>query len=101
MGCSSGREKIEEEMMNLILIRTEIQMDRENKINQLSEIEGKKIKYKNIPDYIDSKFAFENQIYNWKFIEQLEQFPNKTNDNEKSRIFKKLKKNRRKNRKSK
>ena len=62
MGCSSPQEKIEDQMMKIKLLRIEIQMERENKINQLSEMTGNKIKYENIPDYIDPEFAKQNYI---------------------------------------
>ena len=62
MGCTSSREKIEDEIMKLKLVRMEIQMERENNINKLSEIDGKKINYNNVPDYIDPQFAKEKSI---------------------------------------
>ena len=72
MGCSSPQEKIEDEMMKLKLHRIEIQMERENKISQLSKITGKKTKYKNIPDYIDPEFAKKNYIiYDGEFMDKL------------------------------
>ncbi len=72
MGCSSPQEKIEDQMMKIKLLRIEIQMERENKINQLSEMTGKKIKYKNIPDYIDPDFAKNNFIiYDDEIMEKL------------------------------
>ena len=69
MGCSSAKEKIEDEMMDLQLIRTEIQMDRENLVNKLSEIEGKKIEYKRIPDFICPEFASGKRIYQCGFLD--------------------------------
>ena len=69
MGCSSPQEKIEDQMMKIKLLRIDIQMERENKIKQLSEMTGKKIKYKNIPDYIDPEFAKQNYIiYDGEFM---------------------------------
>ncbi len=63
MGCSTSRESIENQMMKLKLVRMEIQMERENNVNKLTEIDGHKIVYRSIPDYIDPQFAIENKIY--------------------------------------
>ena len=41
----------------------EIQMERENNINQLQEMENRKITHPDIPDYIDPKFALQKKIY--------------------------------------
>ena len=79
MGCSSVREKIENEMMKLELKRAEVQMEREMNVNQLSKMQGKKIKYENIPDYIDPKFALEKRIYKGRFIHQVEEISKETN----------------------
>ena len=80
MGCSSPQEKIEDQMMKIKLLRIEIQMERENKINQLSEMTGNKIKHKNIPDYIDPEFAKQNYIiYEKEFIENLFRKPKEKN----------------------
>ena len=62
MGCTSDREKIEDQMMQIKLNRMEIQMERENKINQLSQMDGRKIKYKNIPDYIDQNLQLKKKF---------------------------------------
>ena len=62
MGCSNSREKIEDQMMQIKLKRMEIQMERQNRIKELSEMEGRKICYKDIPDYIDPRFAKEKNI---------------------------------------
>ena len=64
MGCSSQREKIENEMMNVQIMRLEVQMEKYNHLKRLSEIDNQKFKYINvIPDYIDPKFAVEKKIY--------------------------------------
>ena len=52
-------------MMQIKLLRMEIQMDRENKVNQLSQMEGRKITYQHIPDYIDPQFAAEKKNILW------------------------------------
>ena len=97
MGCSSIREKIENEMMKLELKRAEVQMEREMNVNQLSKMQGKKIKYENIPDYIDPKFALEKRIYKGRFIHQVEEISKETNDNDKTKNIKKVQKNKIKN----
>ena len=63
MGCAGEREKIEDKMMLMKLERMEVQMEKEKELKKLSEIEGHKIKRKQIPDYIDPTFAREKQIY--------------------------------------
>ena len=63
MGCSSTREKIEDQMLQIKMLRMEIQMERENNINQLQEMENRKITHPDIPDYIDPKFALQKKIY--------------------------------------
>ena len=57
MGCSTIKENLENEIMKLQIQRIEIQMEK------LSKIEKHKIKPNIIPDYVDSKFAKERQIY--------------------------------------
>ena len=64
MGCSSQREKLENEMMNMQIMRLEVQMEKYNLFKRLSEIDNQKFNYINvIPDYIDPKFAVEKKIY--------------------------------------
>ena len=63
MGCAGAREKIEDKMMLMKLERMEVQMEKEKRLKQLSELEGHAIKRNHIPDYIDPKFAREKQIY--------------------------------------
>lgn len=97
MGCTSDREKIEDQMMQIKLNRMEIQMERENKINQLSQMDGRKIKYKNIPDYIDQKFAIEKKIYSGNIDELTEELSKEKKENIKK--VKKLKKKTKNNKK--
>ena len=63
MGCGTSREKIEDQMMKLKLVKMEIQMERENNINRLSELNGLKINYASVPDYIDPEFAITKKIF--------------------------------------
>ena len=64
MGCSSQREKLENEMMNMQIMRLEVQMEKYNHLKRLSEIDNQKFECINvIPDYIDPKFAVEKKIY--------------------------------------
>ena len=64
MGCSSQREKLENEMMNVQIMRLEVQMEKYNLLKRLSEIDNQKFEHINvIPDYIDPKFAVEKKIY--------------------------------------
>ena len=52
MGCGNVREKIENEMIEMKMERTKIQMERRNNIKLLEEIDGRKIKRPIIPDFI-------------------------------------------------
>ena len=52
MGCGSSKEKIENEMIAMKLERVGIQMERRNQIKLLEEMDGRKIKEPNIPDYL-------------------------------------------------
>ena len=89
MGCTSSKEKIEDQMMEIKLQRIEIQMDREDKINQLSKMEGRNITYQNIPDYIDPQFAVEKNIFYGKRIDTFEKISNEENKkNYKSKLKK-------------
>ena len=63
MGCAGAREKIEDQMMLMKLERMEVQMEKEKELKKLSDMEGHTIKRRQIPDYIDPKFAREKQIY--------------------------------------
>ena len=63
MGCSSAKEKLENEMMKIQIRRLEIQMEKFNELEKLSKIEKHKIRPRIIPDYIDPKFAKEHKIY--------------------------------------
>ena len=82
MGCTSNREQIEDEIMKLKLVRMEIQMERENHINKLSEMDGKKITYNNVPDYIDPDFAKEKNILFGTSPEIIKKLSKETNKNE-------------------
>ena len=97
MGCSSAREKIEDQIMQIKLKRIEIQMERENRVKQLSEMEGRRIYYQKIPDYIDPKFAIEKNIF--YDIELLNKLTKETLEKEKKIKTKKIIKNRSKNKK--
>ena len=100
MGCTSDREKIEDQMMQIKLIRMEIQMERENKINQLAQMDGRKIKYKNIPDYIDQKFAIEKKIYsdnNGELTEELLKEKKESDNKKVKKVKNKNKKNKKEN----
>ena len=57
MGCGTTREKIEDEMMKLKLIRFEIRMMKEKEQQKLAEILGKPVRRRVVPDYIDAAFA--------------------------------------------
>ena len=63
MGCSDGREKIEDKMMLMKLERMQIQTAKVKELKKLSDIEGYEIKRADIPDYIDPMFAREKKIY--------------------------------------
>ena len=89
MGCSSNREKIEDQIMQLKLVKMEIQMERENNINLLSEIAGHKINYQGVPDYIDPEFAIKNRIFFGTSPEIMKKY--ETNQNETAKNTKKKK----------
>ena len=55
MGCTSNKEKIENEMIEMKLERVRVQMERRNNIKLLEDIDGRKIKEPSIPDYLYSK----------------------------------------------
>ena len=55
MGCGSAREKLENEMILMKLERIGIQMERLNQVKLLEDIDGRKIKMPEIPDYLESK----------------------------------------------
>ena len=55
MGCGNAREKLEYEMMMMKLERVGIQLERQNQIQLLEKIDGKKMKLYEIPDYIETK----------------------------------------------
>ena len=55
MGCGNAREKLENEMIMMKLERIGIQMERQNQMQMLEKIDGKKMKVPKIPDYIDTK----------------------------------------------
>ncbi len=80
MGCSTSRESIENQMMKLKLVRMEIQMERENNVNKLTEIDGHKVVYRPIPDYIDPQFAIENKIYYDTRIKSIEKSQQEINE---------------------
>ncbi len=55
MGCGNAREKLENEMVMMKLERIGIQMERQNQLQLLEKIDGKKMKVYKIPDYIETK----------------------------------------------
>ena len=57
MGCGNSKEKLEDEMLNLKISRIEVQMERYNQMQILKEKNGYNIKYPEIPDYLDHKYA--------------------------------------------
>ena len=101
MGCTSSLEKIEDEMMQLKMLRMEIQMERENNINQLEEIENRKIIHPNIPDYIDPKFAIEKIINYMNRTKLKGEIPDETNEFEKNKNPKRIKMSKSKEKKKK
>ena len=64
MGCGTAREKLENEMIMMKLERIGIQMERQNQVKLLENIDGRKIRVPNIPDYLDSKFKIKSIIKN-------------------------------------
>ena len=66
MGCGTTKERIEDKMMIIKLERMEVQMLKEKELQKLSQIEGKIVRRRLVPDYIDPRFAKEKEIYNKK-----------------------------------
>ena len=64
MGCGTAREKLENEMIMMKLQRIGIQMERQNQVKLLEDIDGRKIRVPNIPDYLDSKFKIKSLVKN-------------------------------------
>ena len=60
MGCGSAREKLENEMILMKLERIGIQMERQNQVKLLENIDGRKIKVPNIPDYLESRLQIKD-----------------------------------------
>ena len=56
MGCGTSKEKIENEMIQMKMARSEVQMERFNQMKLLKEIDGTEVKAPIIPDYIDQDF---------------------------------------------
>ena len=56
-------------------------MDRANKVNQLSQMDGRKITYQHIPDYIDPQFAAEKKIYYGNGTDIMERISKGANEN--------------------
>ena len=68
MGCGSAREKLENEMILMKLERIGIQMERQNQVKLLENIDGRKIKVPEIPDYLESKLQIKEISNNKKKI---------------------------------
>ena len=68
MGCGSAREKLENEMILMKLERIGIQMERQNQVKLLENIDGRKIKVPEIPDYLESKLQIKKISNNKKKI---------------------------------
>ena len=66
MGCGSAREKLENEMILMKLERIGIQMERQNQVKLLENIDGRKIKVPQIPDYLESKLQIKEISNNKK-----------------------------------
>ena len=51
MGCSSAKEKLESQIMQIKLQRVDIRTEREDRIKQYEQMTGEKLNRKPIPDY--------------------------------------------------
>jgi hypothetical protein len=51
MGCSTVKEKLESQIMEIKLERVDIRNEREDRIKQYEKLTGEKIERKPIPDY--------------------------------------------------
>ena len=99
MGCTNDRQKIEDKMGLIKLERMEIQAMKEKEYKKLSELEGRPVQRKFIPDYIDPEFAKEKHITTDYAIDlnNLDEIKNKKKD----KIVKKEKKGKDQKRKKK
>ena len=91
MGCTSPREKLEDEMMVYKLERMQIQMEKEKELKKLAEIEGKCIKRSKVPDYIDPVFAKEKKLYEDHIYDDVSSKKKGNKKNENPRKKKKIK----------
>ena len=66
MGCGSAREKLENEMILMKLERIGVQMERQNQIKLLENIDCRKIKVPEIPDYLENKLQIKEISNNKK-----------------------------------
>ena len=62
MGCAGAKETLEDKMRLMKLDRLEIQMRKEVELKKLNEKYGEPIRKSIVPDYIDPKFAKENNL---------------------------------------
>ena len=62
MGCAGAKETLEDKMLLMKLDRLEIQMRKEVELKKLNEKYGEPIRKSIVPDYIDPKFAKENNL---------------------------------------
>ena len=84
MGCGSAREKLENEMILMKLERIGIQMERQNQVKLLENIDGRKIKVPEIPDYLESKLQIKEISNNRKKLNR-RMFTSKKNITEQKR----------------
>ena len=84
MGCGSAREKLENEMILMKLERIGIQMERQNQVKLLENIDGRKIKLPEIPDYLEPKLQIKEISNNRKKLNR-RMFTSKKNITEQKR----------------
>ena len=81
MGSSSSREEIENKMILIKLKRMEIQFQKEEELKKLADIDGKAVKWTQVPDYIDPEFAKQKNL----FMENCNTVKNNDENNEEKR----------------
>ena len=62
MGCSSIKEKLENEIIKLEIKKIEIQMEKYNQLQKLAKIENHEIRPNIIPDHIEPELSKEHKI---------------------------------------
>ena len=88
MGCGNPKEKIEDQMMRLKMARIDLQMERQNQLEQLRNLGGPEMKTPSIPDYIDQNFLKDYIMKNTNINSNEEETLRSKQKRSKSHMFK-------------